>query len=90
MEYPCREISKTKEAKGIFLLEGDGIIFKDSMGKGELWATKFIDYLFRKSYQMPWKEKGKSKDSANTGLENLREMKYLHALITENMSKRNT
>ena len=63
------------------LLERDKSFPKTVLGKGAPLANKFIDYLLRKLYLMLWKEKGK-RLSANRVLENLREIKYLHALIT--------
>ena len=82
MEHLCRGKKKgDKRSQRCVLLEGDEIIFPKAMlGKGEPSETKF-DYLFRKLYSMLWKEKGK-RLSANRVLENLREIKYLHALIT--------
>lgn len=51
------------------------------LGKGESLATEFIDHLFRKLDALE-RERGKKKTVCQQRLENLREIKYLHTLIT--------
>lgn len=84
MEYLCREISKIKEARRVFFCccwKEIKLFSKTMLGKGESSAARFINYVFRKVYSVLWKEKEK-RFPANRVLENLREIKYLHASIT--------
>lgn len=83
MEYLSRAKSKIKEARGIFCLfvwKEIKLFSKTMLGKGELSEPRLLTINSGNCSRCFGDRK--EKDSANRVLENWREIKYLHALIT--------
>lgn len=80
MEFLCREISKIKEARGVFCWKEMKLFSKTMLGEGESSEIKVIDYS--ESYTEHFGKGKKENLSVDRVVENLRDIKYLHALIT--------